>query len=180
MLVAARAGEANERDANKRAAKAATICKRRNAGITMALPVSRGKRRLYLLKARPYLTSQEVRSLLKQGFDIGSHSVDHPLYSELNLDEQLWQTRRSMDWLSDTFGYQCRTFSFPFRDTGVPLEFFARAFADPRLKLSFGTNGMLRHFFPRNLERNVMENPVLTARAIIAREFAVTAIRSDA
>src|SRR5947207_6194074 len=53
MLVAARAGEANERDANKRAAKAATICKRRNAGITMALPVSRGKRRLYLLKARP-------------------------------------------------------------------------------------------------------------------------------
>jgi hypothetical protein len=35
--------------------KAATIRKRLDAEITMALPVSRGKRRPYLLKARHFL-----------------------------------------------------------------------------------------------------------------------------
>jgi hypothetical protein len=47
MSVAARTGAAKES-----AAKAATTCKRRDAEVTMALPVPHDERRLSLLKAR--------------------------------------------------------------------------------------------------------------------------------
>jgi peptidoglycan/xylan/chitin deacetylase (PgdA/CDA1 family) len=131
----------------------------------------------YAASVQPYLTSEQVRSLIKKGFTIGAHSIDHPPYSELTLEEQLIQTRESINWLSSRFQYECQTFAFPHRDTGVLPEFFQTTFADGRLKVSFGASGIYRHFFRRNLERFTMEKTDLKAAQILAREFGVNVLR---
>lgn len=131
----------------------------------------------FAASVQPYLTSAQIRKLLEQGFAIGAHSIDHPLYSELSLDEQLRQTSESLNWLSNRFDYDCQAFAFPFRDVGVSPEFFQLAFSSGSLKVSFGTGGMHRHYFPRNLTRNTMENTNHNAQQILAREFSVTLLR---
>jgi len=125
----------------------------------------------YAYSARPYLTSEQIRGLMRRGFIIGAHSVDHPPYSEMSLDEQLLQTRESLGWLSSRYQYDCETFAFPYNDAGVCREFFHTAFSDGHLKVSFGTGGVCPHFFPRNLERLSMEGTDWPAKQILARQF---------
>ena len=133
----------------------------------------------YSALVQPYLTTPQIRHLIKQGFAIGAHSIDHPLYSELSLEEQLHQTAESLSWISHCFDYDCQAFAFPFRDVGVSPEFFQQAFSSGYLKVSFGTGGMHRHYFPRNLTRNTMENTNRNTQQILAREFAVTLLRKS-
>lgn len=125
----------------------------------------------YVDSVQPYLTSDQIRDLIEKGFDIGAHSIDHPLYSELNLVEQLIQTRESMRWISDNYQYECQAFAFPYRDAGISSEFFKKAFSDERLKVSFGIGGLLNHFFPRNLPRFSMERTDRPASQILSRQF---------
>jgi peptidoglycan/xylan/chitin deacetylase (PgdA/CDA1 family) len=131
----------------------------------------------YVASVQPYLTSAQISNLMLQGFDIGAHSVDHPLYSDLSLEEQLHQTRDSLNWLSERFQYECQSFAFPYRDAGVSSEFFKTIFAEGRLKVSFGIHGMQRHFFPRNFERFTMEQAHLNTEQALAREYFVTLLR---
>ena len=132
----------------------------------------------YAAEVRPYLTSAQTRELIAKGFSIGAHSIDHPLYSELSLQEQLANTRDSIDYFSNCFQYECQSFAFPYRDTGVSSEFFREIFSDGGLKVTFGIHGMRHHFFPRNLERFTMEYPNLKAPQILAREFCTAFLRS--
>jgi peptidoglycan/xylan/chitin deacetylase (PgdA/CDA1 family) len=131
----------------------------------------------YVASTQPYLTSGQISDLMKKGFAIGAHGVDHTPYCELSLEQQLLQTRESLSWLSSRFQYDCHAFAFPNSAAGVSPEFFQRAFADGRLKVSFGTYGMHRHFFPRNLNRHTMEAPDLDAAQLMGREFALALLR---
>jgi peptidoglycan/xylan/chitin deacetylase (PgdA/CDA1 family) len=131
----------------------------------------------YVASTKPYLTSGQISDLIKKGFAIGAHGVDHAPYFELSLEQQLLQTRESLVWLSDRFQYECHAFAFPFTGAGVSLEFFQTAFADGRLKVSFGTHGLRRHFFSRHLNRLTMEAPHLDAAQLMGREFALTVFR---
>jgi peptidoglycan/xylan/chitin deacetylase (PgdA/CDA1 family) len=126
----------------------------------------------YLSTARPYLSSEQVRGLLKQGFSIGAHSIDHPLYADLPLKEQIRQTRVSVDFIESRFGVHTRAFAFPYTDAGVRPEFFDAMLTTGVLDASFGTGRLVRHFHPRNIERFSMENCSDTAEAIVAREYA--------
>lgn len=125
----------------------------------------------YISSVQPYLTSEQIRGLIKMGFDIGAHSIDHPLYLELDLDEQLAQTLGSMKWLSSKFQYNCRCFSFPYHDAGISPAFFQRAFSDGNLQVSFGDGGLLRSGHPRNMPRFGMERTDLPAAQLLARQF---------
>lgn len=131
----------------------------------------------YVSSVQPYLTSEQVRDLMKRGFDIGAHSVDHPLYSELSLADQMLQTLNSLSWLSDRYQYKCQAFAFPYKDDGIPPAFFQKAFSDGRLKVSFGIGGLHSHVFPRNLARFSMERTDLPAAQILGRQFGRTLLR---
>jgi peptidoglycan/xylan/chitin deacetylase (PgdA/CDA1 family) len=126
----------------------------------------------YVATARPYLSSEEVVDLLKQGFTIGAHSVDHPMYADLALQEQIAQTRQSIDFIVERFGVKIRAFAFPHTDVGVGPKFFAAMFDTAILDVCFGTRGFIRHFHPRNVERFSMEKTSGPAEVIIAREYA--------
>ncbi|KKL68983.1 hypothetical protein LCGC14_2119570, partial [marine sediment metagenome] len=67
----------------------------------------------YAASVQPYLTSEQIRDLIRDGFSIGAHSVDHPLYSALSLTEQLNQTWGSLHSMSKQFQYTCQAFAFP-------------------------------------------------------------------
>jgi peptidoglycan/xylan/chitin deacetylase (PgdA/CDA1 family) len=126
----------------------------------------------YMATARPYLSSEEVIDLMKQGFTIGAHSIDHPLYADLSLGEQIAQTRQSIDFLVKRFGIKTRAFAFPHTDAGVGPDFFNAMFNTGSLDICFGTRGSIPHFHPRNVERVGMEKIPGTAEEIFAREYA--------
>jgi peptidoglycan/xylan/chitin deacetylase (PgdA/CDA1 family) len=128
--------------------------------------------KIFLSQQKPYLTSEQIRALLRDGFAIGGHSVDHPFYGDLTLDEQLRQTRQSIEFFQKEFGVDYRTFAFPHSDAGVSQEFFERSYGDGTLQISFGTGGLLRDPWPKHFQRFSMEKTSLPARLIIRRQYA--------
>jgi peptidoglycan/xylan/chitin deacetylase (PgdA/CDA1 family) len=126
----------------------------------------------YIRERQPYLTSEQIRTLLDRGFTIGGHSYDHPLYSDLSLDQQLAQTQKSMDFLRRRFNVSPKAFAFPHNDDGVEEEFFSNVFTERILDVTFGTAGLVGHFHPRNIERVRMEKTSAPAGQILAGQFA--------
>ena len=126
----------------------------------------------FLQHQKPYLTSTQVESLLKQGFHIGAHSVDHPEYRFLNLDEQLRQTTKSVEVISNKFGLGYRLFSFPFTDFGVSRKFFDFVLEEKKVAdFSFGTAGLKTDIHPRHIQRIPMEINNMSAENILRCEF---------
>ena len=91
----------------------------------------------YLRTVRPYLTGDQVAALIKQGFSIGGHSVDHPRYGDLSLHEQIGQTRDCMQNLTDRFSLPVKAFAFPFVSDGVDDRFFEEVFGRQIVDLAF-------------------------------------------
>ena len=127
---------------------------------------------VFLKEQKPYLTSDQIRALLRDGFTIGAHSMDHPFYGDLPLEEQLRQTRESVNFLQDKFGVSQRAFAFPHSDSQVSRAFFERAFGDGTLQISFGTGGLLRDTWPGHFQRFSMEKPPLPPAATVSRHYA--------
>jgi peptidoglycan/xylan/chitin deacetylase (PgdA/CDA1 family) len=126
----------------------------------------------YVSRAQPYLTTEQIESLLGWGFSIGSHGHEHPLYADLTLPQQVSQTRLSTQLLETQFGLSPKAFAFPHTDRGVDDAFFSAVFSESLLDISFGTAGLVRHFHPRNIERVCMEGTSTPAAEILAREYA--------
>jgi peptidoglycan/xylan/chitin deacetylase (PgdA/CDA1 family) len=128
--------------------------------------------KMFLAQQKPYLTSEQIRAMLREGFTIGGHSVDHPFYGDLTLGEQLKQTRLSVEFVQQEFGVDYRAFAFPHSDTGVTTEFFERSYGDGTLQISFGTGGLLRDPWPKHFQRFSMEKTSLPVRPILCRQYA--------
>lgn len=119
-----------------------------------------------------YLSSEEIRSLIAQGFSIGSHSIDHPLYKDLDTAEQIRQTAVSQDYIHKTFEINYRVFAFPFSDDGVSKAFFE--WSKSNFDLTFGTAGLKQEtLYPRHFQRVAMETDrVESPQAIWGVEYA--------
>ena len=126
----------------------------------------------YLREYKPYLTSEQVRGLLNKGFSIGAHSIDHPRYSSLPLEEQLCQTFVSTRNLRDQFGLPYGAFAFPHTDYGVSKEFFVSLYASKLVDVSFGTLGIADDMFDMNIQRVSFEKPVWPAQRLLRYHFA--------
>jgi peptidoglycan/xylan/chitin deacetylase (PgdA/CDA1 family) len=121
----------------------------------------------YLREARPYLTSAQVEWLINKGFAIGAHSIDHPLYAALPLQEQIRQTRESLAFVKGRFGLPYAAFAFPHHDRGVSRRFFSELYGSGELDISFGTGGPAEDVWPRNIQRISFERPRMPARKIV-------------
>jgi len=105
----------------------------------------------FLEKEKPYLTTEQIKDLSKQGFSIGAHSIDHPYYYQIPFDEQLRQTRESLDFVSSILNQKLRLFAFPFTDYNVSKQFFNEI--EPDVDLCFGTAGLKNDENPFNIQR---------------------------
>ena len=126
----------------------------------------------YLLKYQPYLTSEQVHKLIGKGFSIGAHSMDHPKYSLIPFQEQLYQTRASITYICEKFSLDYGAFAFPNGDDNLSDEYFKDIFADGKLEASFGNVGKLRNIHPRHFPRLPMENESATTEKVIGRYYA--------
>ncbi len=125
---------------------------------------------VFLREQRPYLDSEQIKALLAQGFTIGAHSVDHPRYAKIGLDEQLRQTRESTNFLMERFGITTRDLAFPFVSDGVGGDFYDAAYQQQKLDALFCLGGIATED-PRNVERVWMEGDATTPAEQIVREF---------
>ena len=96
----------------------------------------------YLTANRPYMDSEQVRTLLTEGFHLGSHSIDHPRFGLLSLNEQIRQTQESVNGLKHQFGLTQNLFSFPFTEEGVTDEYYESVRKMKLVDVFFGA----RHF----------------------------------
>lgn len=127
----------------------------------------------YLASYKPYLNSNQVEQLVEDGFTIGAHSIDHPLYSSLPLEDQLYQTRESMKLIRERFSLDYNAFAFPFTDNGVSKRYFEEIFSSGSVDISFGTFGIVKDLWPNNLQRIEMEgDSILSANRIISLQYA--------
>jgi len=122
----------------------------------------------FLEKEQPYLTDNQIKELIAQGFTIGAHSQDHPLYNSISIEDQVAQTVKSVEELTNRFNLDYKVFSFPFTDDGVSEEFFSRI--KNKVDLTFGTAGLKKDSISFNLQRIPMEQPY-SGKEIIKGEY---------
>ena len=116
----------------------------------------------YLKQQRPFMSSDEIGTLVQQGFAIGGHSIDHPYYTQLSLEQQLKQTLDSVNFLTERFHIPYRAFAFPHSDAGVSREFFEKILnMKDGLDVIFGTANHKRDIFPQILHRFNCERPAI-------------------
>lgn len=125
----------------------------------------------YIVQHQPYLTTPQIKTLTQQGFVFGAHSVDHPRYSDLTRDQQLFQTKQSMEDVMEQFKPDCRLFSFPFSDYGVQAGFFDDVLNNNIVDLTFGNAGMKKDSILRNIQRIPVEAGDFSASCVIYSEY---------
>jgi len=132
----------------------------------------------WLLKHNPYLSTSQIKDLLKRGFTIGSHSVDHPRFRNIDLTIQKSQIVKSFVHLEKNFDINKRIFSFPFGDEGVSAELFDWMYSEGKCKLSFGVSGIKDDFCPNHLHRIPMDECQVDTDKYIKSEFLYFMLKS--
>lgn len=129
----------------------------------------------YLKDNQPYLNSGDVKSLIDKGFFIGAHSVDHPLFKDITLNDQLAQVRNCFNYLQESFFISDNYFAFPHTDYGVNFDFFQETHFNKEIDLSFGTSNFSIGHCENNIQRQLMEREDMKAEVIykklISREL---------
>lgn len=120
----------------------------------------------FLTNYQPYLTTNQIKSLIQKGFYFGAHSIDHPVYQELAIEEQIRQTKQSIQSISEMFSLDYKIFSFPFTDYNVSNNFFSRIFDEKIADHTFGSAGQKKDSVPNNFQRIPFEISNYSARKI--------------
>ena len=114
----------------------------------------------WLDEKKPYMSMEQVKSLMADGFTVGSHSMDHPEFELLDEETQLEEIRESMDWVNRKLNPEIKAFAFPFTDVGVSDAVFEKCREEEIFDISFGTAGIKRERFPFHFQRLPMENRI--------------------
>jgi len=122
----------------------------------------------YLYKKQPYLSSKQIKNLHKQGFDIGSHSHDHPWFRDIPNKQQERQVTRSLSNLRRIVP-AINSFSFPFSDDGITATLLKFIY-NQNITLTFACAGVkqdetLQHIQRLPMELNVDAKKKATAKA---------------
>lgn len=125
----------------------------------------------YLQKIRPYLTLNELHDLSSQGVYIGAHSMDHPLFNQLDFNEMVNQVKGSTDWVRENFDQTYSLFSFPFTDYGLSTGLFNAIRAGKLADLTFGTAGIKKERIRTHWQRIPVEDSTQSLRMILLRQY---------
>lgn len=59
------------------------------------------------------LSWKEIKKMSKNGIDFGAHTVNHPILTNLPIDEAKWEIVESKNHIEETLGYPVKSFSCP-------------------------------------------------------------------
>ncbi|HTS12547.1 MAG TPA: polysaccharide deacetylase family protein [Candidatus Limnocylindrales bacterium] len=121
----------------------------------------------YLRIAKPYLTTDQILALARDGFEFGGHSESHPYLQEMPIEDQKTQILESVRFIR-SLGLPCRYFAFPFHDNGLPASLFTYL-KDLNLVLSFGTSDAKVDSIAFSFQRFALdgENATVSVRDIL-------------
>ncbi len=80
----------------------------------------------YLKEKRPYLTSDQIQTLVADGFTVGAHSRRHPKLNLLSETEMAREIVSSCAAAATLAGGSAVPFAFPFSGQGVDRDFLAK------------------------------------------------------
>lgn len=125
----------------------------------------------YLRDQPVYMTSREIEDLLKWGFDIGGHSLDHQNFSSMKEEEILEQVKMSIDDLIKRFSVNTRYFSFPFTSDGVPRGLIRKLLDEEVASALMGTAGLKKTGRQNYIQRIPMEGFRASALETMQTEY---------
>ncbi len=125
----------------------------------------------YLHEQKPYLTTENIQKLVKKGFTFGSHSIDHPEFSNIPQEEQVRQVVESTTVITETFYLPYKVFSFPFTDFGIQHDLFEKINQAAHFDLTFGCAGMKKDSYYNHLQRIPAEEYDLSIKKRIKRDY---------
>lgn len=125
----------------------------------------------YLFDFKPYLTTLELKDLMKMGFQIGNHSKNHPNFKNIDIFEQKMQVFDCNLFLKNELNIIDYYFSFPFGDQNIENDFFQSMYSELNILNSFGVSGLKNDGFSKHKHRILMENNELSAIQIIKYEY---------
>lgn len=124
----------------------------------------------FLHTEQPFMTTAQVDDFIGKGFGVGAHSLTHPRYSLVPLEQQVKETQESLKWVANTFSLPYKAFAFPHVDKGVSQQFFDTILtADNTIRpdIIFGNTTAMRECNPHIFHRYIGENPNLSAENMV-------------
>ncbi|MFK8060280.1 MAG: polysaccharide deacetylase family protein [Polaribacter sp.] len=116
-----------------------------------------GQLDVFLENEKPYLSSQQVKELIKGGFDIGSHSKTHPVFSRLDYINFENEILESINFLEKKFKYKIKSFSYPFGEKADVSFENSFCIKNKRDLIFLGINNNLENYNLNRLERDNLE-----------------------
>lgn len=118
-----------------------------------------------------YMSSIQIRKIIDRGHEIGSHGIDHPLFSVLKKETTLNHVQRSVKDLQQKYRINYKYFAFPFTDFGVEDHTIEQLFNQKIIDAGFGTAGLKEDRWPSYFQRIPMEMLGLDARKTLQGEI---------
>jgi peptidoglycan/xylan/chitin deacetylase (PgdA/CDA1 family) len=112
----------------------------------------------FLKTNQPFLTREQVKSLHKRGFTIGSHSINHPYFQLISLKEQIEQVAGSTRYVNELLAINDCSFSFPHSDRGLTQDLF-HEISGLGIPLLFGIQNQKMELGNKMLHRFNAERP---------------------
>ena len=131
----------------------------------------------YLRMSPVYLFTPHINEMRDEGFEFGSHGIDHPLFSSLSAQTAIDHIRNSVFDLQNRYGLDYKYFAFPFTDYGVQDDTIDELFRDGIIDAGFGTAGLKEDRWPAYFQRVPMELMGLDARKVLRGELNRRCIR---
>lgn len=125
----------------------------------------------YMTKEPIYLTSIHIKKMLNEGFEFGSHGIDHPLFALLKRKVTIDHIRSSVEGLRKKYGLDHKYFAFPFTDSGVEDGTIEHLFRNHIIDAGFGTAGLKDDKWPKYFQRVPMELLDKDARTTLRGEI---------
>lgn len=126
----------------------------------------------FLRNYQPYCTTEQLQTMIHDGFHIGSHSATHPRYHLLDTAAQKAESVNAAAFISEEIyknQSHINAFAFPFTDDQVSMRFWE----DLPFDLTFGTAGLKHSPIKGHLQRLAIENysPNMSMRKILKQNY---------
>jgi peptidoglycan/xylan/chitin deacetylase (PgdA/CDA1 family) len=126
----------------------------------------------YLKEHKLYISKEQIREMMDDGFYFGGHTMSHPPLSQLSHQEQKDEIINSIEWLKRNFGITYSMFAFPFSDSSATKKLMEDLFEYDTNILIFGNAGFKKDIDSRIIQRLSFENPVKQVeKHIVAENF---------
>jgi peptidoglycan/xylan/chitin deacetylase (PgdA/CDA1 family) len=123
----------------------------------------------YLNENKIYLTTEQIEVMLRNNMAIGGHSIDHPDFTKLSLEDQVDQTLTSVNDLVSKFRLDYKAFAFPYNDRALDTALFEKI--SDSIDVSFGTSDFARDEFRMHFHRGSIDNSTQGFKRAMAAIF---------